>query len=249
MRDKTIEAELLKQAIIATDDYLGIYKKALAAGKATSFEVHDFTARLSVAMEALKKFEELENHNIYIEDTIAKMAELFRDEDVSLFDEPFTHVPGGKGGGVDEAADPNALEHKHLDKIASRLKWHHIADTYDDTQIEAAEYMGEAISASSRLKKRLSFARTSAKRGLAAEIKLKRPSTQVELQNRATVAARRLLMERFLGGRDKSQLSAEEKNMLEARLKQMASVQKSLAQRLIPRIKDLERKRLKSKSA
>ena len=58
-----VNAELLKQAIIATDDYLGIYKNARAKGKATPQEVHDFTAKLSVAMEALKKFNELEKQN------------------------------------------------------------------------------------------------------------------------------------------------------------------------------------------
>jgi hypothetical protein len=247
MSDKTVEAELLKQAIIATDDYLGIYKKAIAAGTASSYDVHDFTAKLSVAMEALKKFEELENHNIYIEDTMAKMAQLFRDEDTSLFDEPFAHAPGGKGG-VDEAADTHEVADHEIHKIASNLKWHHIADTYKDHQIVSEEVLDEKITASSRIRRGLSFARTSKKRSLAAKIKLSRPSTQVELQHRATVAARRLLMEKFLGGRDKSQLSAQEKDMLEERLKQMSSVQKNLAQRLIPKIKDLERKRLQSRS-
>lgn len=249
MSDKTVEAELLKQAIIATDAYLGIYKKALAAGTATSYDVHDFTARLSVAMEALKKFEELENHNIYIEDTMAKMAQLFRDEDTSLFDEPFAHAPTGKGGEVDEAVAPNEIADHDIHKIASNLKWHHIADTYKDHQIVSEEVLDEKITAASRISRGLSFARTSKKRSLAAKIKLSRPSTQVELQHRATVAARRLLMEKFLGGRDKSQLSAQEKDMLEERLKQMSSIQKNLAQRLIPKIKDLERKRLQSRSA
>jgi hypothetical protein len=61
------------------------------------------------------------------------------------------------------------------------------------------------------------------------------------------VAARRMLLKRILQGRDKSGLSAQEKDMIEQRLKQMSKIQSTLAVRLIPKIKDLERKRLKTK--
>ena len=54
-------------------------------------------------------------------------------------------------------------------------------------------------------------------------------------------------MKKFLHGRDKSTLSAQEKDVLEARVKALKNVQSVLAQRLIPKIRDIESKRLKSK--
>jgi len=127
------------------------------------------------------------------------------------------------------------------------LEWEDIEDTYEDDDLMYEEILDEKISAASRLRKRMSFARTSRKRQTAAAIKLKRPSTQAQLQKRATVAARRMLLKRILQGRDKSGLSAQEKDMIEQRLKQMSKIQSTLAVRLIPKIKDLERKRLKTK--
>jgi hypothetical protein len=389
--NREINAELLKRALIATDEYLGMYKDAVKKGYASAQDVHDFTAKLSIAMEALKRFDDLQNHNIYIEDTIAKMAQLFRDEDVSLFDEPFTHVPGASGeaesveiegnhlsedlrnwfdpkhpkGGwkrintkgeivgpcarekgepkpkcmsnekisslskSERAAavrakrkhDPNperkgepinvsnygkgklGEEVKQLDvkniptnpelwskakalakskfdiypsayangwaskwykskgggwKTVSEeidendidindLEWNDIADTYEPEDFIVEEILDEKISAASRLRKRMHFKRTSSKRQIGAAIKLSRPSTIAQLQKRAKVAARRLLMKKFLHGRDKSTLSAQEKDVLEARVKALKNVQSVLAQRLIPKIRDIESKRLKSK--
>lgn len=257
-----VNAELLKQAIIATDDYLGIYKNARAKGKATPQEVHDFTAKLSVAMEALKKFNELEKHNLYIETTIAKMAQLFKDEDLSLFDEPFTHTPSSSGeaesveleGDVLDENTRNSfkvyveeteekLSDEELDKLAKSVKWEDFCDLYDDE--EFASSLTEKISAMSRLRKHVHFARTSAKRGVALTMKLHRPASREVMMRRAKVAARRLLTKRLLQGRDKSQLTAQQKDALEARIKAMGSVQRVLVQKLIPHMRDVERKRLK----
>ena len=93
----------------------------------------------------------------------------------------------------------------------------------------------------------MNFAKSSTRRQTAAAIKLRRPSTQAQLQKRATVAARRMLLKKLLHGRDKASMSAQEKDMIEQRLKQMTKIQSTLATRLVPRIKELERKRLKTK--
>lgn len=409
MTHKTVAQALLKQAIVATDNFLGIYKDAQKAGKATPQQVHDFTQQVSVAMEALKKFDAAEDHKPYIEEIMADMAKFMSDEDVSLYDEPYTHTPGASGEAesyeiegdmiIDEAAetglaakaaksgisigtlrkvysrgvaawrtghrpgttpqqwgmarvnsyitkgktyhtadkdlheaefasvkhdkesglpqryvsgvssstakaraahwektkkmatdDPAAYEpapgdasaktkeskytkkfrdmfgeekmsdegthpepdEDDVDDLADQLEWEHIADTYEDDDFEKEdvkeEFLDEKLSAQARLKKRMTFARTSSKRQMAAAIKLRRPSTQSQLQKRATVAARRLLAKKFLKGRSKEQLSPQEKDILEERLRAMQKIQGLLAQRLIPKIKELERKRLKFKT-
>lgn len=389
--NKEIAAELLKKAIIATDTYLGMYKDALASNSLTQQQVHDFTVHLSIAMEALKRFDDLQNHNTYIEAVIADMAKFLPYHDDPFFvDEPYTHVPpafpdgeaesveitgnplsedlrnwfdskhpkGGwkrintKGEVVGQCAreegeskpkcmsnekiaslskseraaavrakrkhDPNPerkgkpinvsnygkgkigeeieqIEEKNIptnpelwsrakalakskfdiypsayangwaskwykskgggwktvseeiDVDENDLDWEDIEDTYEPDDFISEEILDEKISAASRLRKRMHFARTSTKRQTAAAIKLKRPSTHAQLQKRATVAARRMLLKKLLHGRDKASMSAQEKDMIEQRLKQMTKIQSTLATRLVPRIKELERKRLKSK--
>jgi hypothetical protein len=258
-----INAELLKQALIATDDYLGIYREALDKGKATSFDVHDFTARLSVAMEALKKFDELENHNIYIETTITKMAELFKDEDISLFDEPFAHVPSasGEAESVELAGDiienktsfknyldknplKDPLSEEEIEELAQSVQWEDFGDLYTDEELEEST-LTEKLSAAVRLKKHMDFARHSAIRGVALSMKIRRPASQDVIARRAKVAARRLLAKRLLQGRDRSQLTAQQKDELESRIKAMGKIQQVLIQKLIPHMRDVERKRLK----
>jgi len=275
--EKEIQAEILKRAIIATDAYLGMYKDALRTKIITQQQVHDFTVKLSIAMEALKHLKDLQNHNAYIESIISDMAKFLPYHgDSFFFDEPYTHIPASfPDGSVDEGLKdpednpcwngykpvgvkkkngktvPNCVpvkeeEELDIDDIIDDLEWDDISDTYEEEQLEE-EILDEKISAASRLRKRMHFKRTTPKRQLGASIKLSRPSTMSQLQNRAKVAARRLLMKRFLYGRNKAQLSAQEKDSLEARIKAMKNIRTILAQRLIPKIRSLESKRLKSK--
>jgi hypothetical protein len=288
-----IDSELLKQAIIATDDYLGIYKNAKSKGHATDKDIHDFTAKLSVAMEALKKFNESENHNLYIEATIAKMAQLYKDEDISLFDDPVSHTPRSsgesesvevKGNKIDEVSlkttnpcwkgykpvgvkkkngktVPNCvpesfkdsltkdkknsdLSDKDIDKIANSIEWGDFEDLYSKDEF-VQENLSEKLSAVARFQKRVNFSRTSSKRGIALQMKLHRPASSEIMLRRAKVAARRLLTKRLLQGRDKSQLSAQQKDEIESRIKAMGNIQRVLVQKLIPVMRNIERKRLK----
>jgi hypothetical protein len=148
-----------------------------------------------------------------------------------------------KGGGWKTVSE----EVEEIDVDENDLDWEDIEDTYDSEDFISEEVLDEKISASSRLRKRMNFARSSTRRQTAAAIKLRRPSTQAQLQKRATVAARRMLLKKLLHGRDKASMSAQEKDMIEQRLKQMTKIQSTLATRLVPRIKELERKRLKTK--
>jgi len=62
------------------------------------------------------------------------------------------------------------------------------------------------------------------------------------------LAARRALQKRLLRGRSKDQLSAMEKDRIEAQLKSMEHIVNNLATRMMPRIREIERSRLSSRA-
>ncbi len=242
-----LDAELLKQALIATDEYLGMYKNAAGKGKTSSAELKEFTAKIGIAMEALKKFGELDNHNPYIESIIAKMAKLVNDyEEHSFFHNNQEEKEHSFKAYMAEKTDKEKeeLSDEELDDLAKSIKWEDFCDLYDENDFEKGS-LTEKISAISRMKKHMHFARTSAKRGVALSMKLHRPASRDVMMKRAKVAARRLLAKRLLQGRDKSQLTAQQKDSLEARIKAMGKVQQVLVQKLMPHMRDIERKRLK----
>lgn len=135
-----------------------------------------------------------------------------------------------------------------LDNMANSLEWHDIVEFYNDDEVEFEgndpEVIDEKISAMSRIQRRMRFARTSTRRDVAKMIKLRRASDVKTLQIRAHKAARRALMNRFLRGRDKSQLSAQEKDQIEGQVNRMAALQANLAVKMLPRVRELEKKRL-----
>lgn len=144
------------------------------------------------------------------------------------------------------------LDDNDINDMVKSLQWDDIADTYQKEELyteEAQEVLDEKLSASARLKKQRDFRRTGAKRNVARGLRLQRVSSPERLKQRAIVAARRLLSKRFLRGRDKSELSPQEKDLLEQRLKrlQQLGVQNTLATRLMPKIRSIEQKRLKHK--
>jgi hypothetical protein len=55
-------------------------------------------------------------------------------------------------------------------------------------------------------------------------------------------------MKRFLKGRDKSQLSAAEKDRLEQQIRNMKNVVSLMTQKMLPRISQLQQKRLVGRS-
>lgn len=237
MHDREVAAELLKQAIIATDDYLEIYKAAKSGSHVSDSDISTFGHRMQVAVQALRHFEDAENHASYIEDAIACMNDIFNDGDHTVNSMPSVH----------EGLEHGEVDHDELEHLAKKVKWHHIADTYKDEDFDHS--VNEGLSAANRMQKRMAFARTSVKRQMAEKIKLKRASSMDQLKARAKVAARRLLMEKFLRGRQKAQLSPAEKDRIEQQVKNMKNIQNVLVQKLIPHVRALERQRLSPKPA
>ena len=66
------------------------------------------------------------------------------------------------------------------------------------------------------------------------------------LKKRAIGAARRSLYKRILRNRDKSSLSASEKDRVEQQVGRLKFMQTALATRLLPKMRSIEQKRLAS---
>lgn len=153
------------------------------------------------------------------------------------------------------AEDIESLSDEELEKMVDDLEWEDISDLYDgepeeedeeDEEEVNEELLDEKLSASSRMRKKMSMIRRKAKTTMARNIKLRRSASMNVIQKRAKVAARRALYKRFLRGRNKASLSASEKDQIEARVSRMKNIQNNLAMKMIPKIRKLEQKRLAS---
>mgnify|MGYP003337844364 CR=1 FL=1 len=133
-----------------------------------------------------------------------------------------------------------------INEMVDELTWDNIIEFYpeDDLIEEGVEQLDEKLSAQARLKKRQTFARGKGKRTTAKSIKLRRASTPEVLQKRAQLAARRAIYQRMLRGRDKSTLSASEKDRIEQQVARMKNIQSSIATRMVPKMRSIEQKRL-----
>lgn len=144
----------------------------------------------------------------------------------------------------------NTISEKEIDEMVNQLSWEDIIDFYDEDMLVDVdenpmyEELDEGLSAQARIKKRQAFQRSKGKRNTARSLKLKRTSDPSTLQKRARLAARRSVMKKLLKGRDKSQLSASEKDRVEKQLSSMKNVMATLQQKFVPKIRSIEQKRI-----
>lgn len=271
--DLQIQHELLKTALEATDNYLFVEKRAKEAGFATNHMVHDFTYEMSRAHNALQALGVLDQHEDYMKFHADEMIKLRGAPTGSLGELPYSHVPMADVGEVEESKsnlsfkkfigeakksepkeDEETISDEEIQGIVDTLSWEDIEDMYNDDEFEDEDEeedeeededeLEEGLSASMRLKKRQTFARSKAKRNISKGLKLRRTSDPATLQKRAKLAARRALYRRFLKGRNKSQLSAAEKDRLENQVSRLKSIMSTLTQKMLPRIRSIEQKRL-----
>jgi hypothetical protein len=247
-----IKKELLKEAIQATDHYLGIEKNAIANGLATSKHLHDFNYHFIKAQELLNRLGILTLHEKYMSDHAAYMNKLSGNINNSLVSSPIVQISTAKSYVDERFKVENLLEKtiekeltdKELEKLANELDWEDIIDFYNDDELIEDDDINEAISPTSRIQRRMRFARTASKRNAAKMMKLLRASDVKTLQLRAQKAARRALMRRFLRGRNKALMSAQEKSQIEAQVNRLKAIQSNLAVKMLPRIREIEKNRL-----
>jgi len=131
---------------------------------------------------------------------------------------------------------------EEIDALIESIEWEDIIDMYDEDEL-----IIEAISAQERAKKGIRLKSRKILMALARRIKLKRAASKEIIQRRTNTDARKIMMKKLLKGRKKKQLSAPEKNALEARVSKMMS--KNFVAKLLPKVRQLDRDRISSRNS
>jgi len=153
---------------------------------------------------------------------------------------------------IKEEVDLSPEDEKLIEDIVDNFDWDDQVEYYDEDELVYEDEDGnlqEKITAQSRLRRRQAFSRFRGKRNSAKGIKIKRASSMEVLKKRAIGAARRSLYKRILRNRDKSSLSASEKDRVEQQVGRLKYMQSALATRLLPKMRSIEQKRLSSSHA
>ena len=134
------------------------------------------------------------------------------------------------------------ITEQYIDELIESLEWEDIIDLYDTEDL-----ILEDITSTERIKMGQKMRSRKTLLALARKVKLKRAAAMNVLTRRSKTAARTMVMRKMLKGRSKSDLSAAEKNSIEARTSKVLSMMKNLPQKLLPKIRDIEKKRLGSR--
>ena len=108
------------------------------------------------------------------------------------------------------------------------------------------EQLGEVLTRQQRIKLGQRMRRMSKRIAIKRKIKMKKRATPAQLMKRARKAARNKLAKKFIKGRDMSNLSFADRERLELKLKKKSGAITKIAKRLLPKIRDAEKKRLAS---
>ena len=128
---------------------------------------------------------------------------------------------------------------EEIDALIESLEWEDVIHLFDEEDM-----IVEDISAKERIQKGQRLKSRKVLMALARKIKLKRSATLGTLKKRTKTDARRMIMKKMLKGRGKKQLSASEKNSIEARTSKMIGMMNNLPAKLLPKIRQLQRDRL-----
>lgn len=179
-----------------------------------------------------------------------------------------TIMPVGVNKGFDEffseeeKADEKLLDdmdEDDLDKLADTVNdIEDIIDAYDDEELaiiddddgeeldnlkEESETINEVLSRMERIRAKVRFAKTSAKRQRASKIALKRHSNTVTINKRARKLAINLIKKR-IAKKPLNKLSTSEKERIEGMLQKRKALINRLAMKLTSRIREIENARL-----
>lgn len=150
---------------------------------------------------------------------------------------------------AEENIPEDQLSEEEIDALVDSLKWKDIEDLYSDEDFVTEETeIIEAISPAERLKMAQRMRARKTMLQMSRNIKLKKASSMPVLKRRSQLAARKLIYKKILKGRTKPQLSPSEKNMVELRVKRIMKVYKNLPQKLMPKIREIERTRLANRA-
>ena len=131
---------------------------------------------------------------------------------------------------------------EEIDALIESIEWEDIIHMYDDSEL-----VMEAISATERIKMSQKLKSRKFLMAMARRVKLRRAAPTDILTKRSKVSARKMVMQKLLKGRNKTELSASERNNIEARASKMLSMMKNLPTKLLPKVRELDRQRVASR--
>jgi hypothetical protein len=146
---------------------------------------------------------------------------------------------------VSELSDDDIMDHVYDDSEITVVDEETGEEVEDDTMSEGA--IMEVLSRSERIRAGSRFKRTAAKRERRLKIALHKTSDSKTINTRARRMAIKTLKSR-LAKKPLSQLTVGEKERLEQRVQRMKPVMSRIAMRMVPRIRRLEKDRLKPKA-
>jgi hypothetical protein len=146
---------------------------------------------------------------------------------------------------VNSMSDDDLIEHGYDDDEVVAID----ADTGEEVEMDDEDKLKEAalmevLSRLERIKARVRFKRTEAKRERRLSIALKKTSNTQTINKRARRLAIKTLKQRF-ARKPISKLSVAEKERLEQRIAKMKPVLNRIAMRMAPRVRKLERDRIR----
>ena len=244
-RNGDIDPFILSGALDSTAHYLNILDWAEGAGKLDDHAMAEFERNLSRAAGLLAGVNALHHHHEYMKNAAHRMLKVA--PHANLHSEAFDPGKHQDREGVTEK------ELEEIEKHIDQLSWSDIEHLYADQEHQEAEEefeldgdsLDEALTAAQRMKKRLDFLKTKSRREIAARVALHRVSTPGRMKKRAVTGARGMIMKRILRGRDKSKLSAAEKDRLETILRNSRAAVARISNRLLPKLRKLEQERLR----
>jgi hypothetical protein len=131
------------------------------------------------------------------------------------------------------------ITEEEIDALIESLEWEDVIHLFDEEDM-----IIEDISAKERIKKGQRIKSRKVLMALARKVKLKRSAPLSTLKHRSKTDARRMIMKKMLKGRKKKNLSAAEKNSIEARTAMTMTMMKNLPAKMLPKIRQLQRDRL-----
>ena len=134
------------------------------------------------------------------------------------------------------------ITEEEIDALIESIEWEDIIHMYDDSEL-----VMEAISATERIKMSQKLKSRKFLMAMARRVKLRRAAPTDILTKRSKVSARKMVMRKLLKGRNKTELSASERNNIEARASKMLSMMKNLPTKLLPKVRELDRQRVASR--
>jgi hypothetical protein len=119
-------------------------------------------------------------------------------------------------------------------------------EEYELSELQETEQIDEAISRMERIRRKARFARTKSKREMRTKIALKKTSSMPVLNNRAKRLAINMIKKRMLK-KDPNTASVQERERVETFIKSRPQIVQRLARRLVPRVRQVEKARLRGK--